>query len=53
MKCQQIHSTSRSDIFKSFSANENKASESEIKQDTSNATSNNTENAETTSGKIE
>jgi len=49
MKCQQIHSTSRSDIFKSFSANENKASESEIKQDTSNATSNNTENAETTS----
>jgi len=53
LRCQQIHSTSHLDIFKSFSANENKASESEIKQDSSNAASNDTESAETTSGNQE
>ena len=38
-------------IFKSFSANENKATEPEIKQDGTDAANTNAESTETTSGK--
>jgi len=49
LRHQKLHSTSRVDIFKTFSANESKASESELKQDSANAESDNTINAESTS----
>merc|ERR1712038_1309371 len=46
---QQLHSSSRVDIFKSFSANENKATESETKQDGIDAANVSAEGTETTS----
>jgi len=46
---QQLHSSSRVNIFKSFSANENKATEPEIKQDGTDAANANAESTETTS----
>lgn len=49
LRHQKLHNSSRVDIFKTFSSNESKASESELKQDSTNAASDNTENAESTS----
>jgi len=46
---QQLHSSSRVDIFKSFSANENKATEPETKQDGTDAANVSAVSTETTS----